>query len=159
MDLIGYTFNHWTVLDGGGFTKDGKKLWKCKCSCTVIKLVRQYSLESGKSKSCGCRNGKDLTNQIFGNLKALEPSIRGDRIRVWRCKCVCGNEPLIRAQSLVEGHSKSCGCLKEQRKFKATVTFGDEKFSLSEEEFTELIKTVSKSKKLETFSQWVQLLK
>ena len=30
---------------------------------------------------------------------------------MWRCKCDCGNEVIVRSASLVTGVTKSCGCL------------------------------------------------
>lgn len=158
MTFIGKTFNYWTVLSAAGLTKDKKQLWLCKCACGRTKKVRQYSLESGKSKSCGCRSGKDLTGELFGNLKALEPGFRGDGVRVWRCLCKCGNETLVRTQSLVEGHTKSCGCLKERKakKFKAGIFLNSDKFFLSKEEF-DLLTELLKESSLETLSCWLKV--
>lgn len=59
-------------------------------------------------------NGKlirhDLTDRKFGRLIAIE---RVDRpgASMWRCKCECGKEHIVRASSLLDGNTKSCGCL------------------------------------------------
>lgn len=161
MDLIGKTFNHWTVQSCAGVTKDKKQLWLCKCTCGRTKEVRQYSLESGKSKSCGCRSGKDLTGQIFGNLTAIEPGFRGDGVRVWRCLCKCGDESLVRTQSLVEGHTKSCGCLKERKskKFKAGIFVNSDKFFLTQEELKFLYFYLKESASFQSEGNFRQMLK
>lgn len=105
-------------------------LWWCICSCenhNIIK-VRVNNLSSNNTKSCGCLDiekstarivaaghkcKKDLTNQQFGNILALEDS--GERkygSPVWKCKCLlCGNENYyITANTLVHHTPKSCGC-------------------------------------------------
>jgi hypothetical protein len=53
----------------------------------------------------------DLTGQRFGKLVAVEPagsSRRGQRL--WRCRCDCGGESVVEAQSLRSANTKSCGC-------------------------------------------------
>jgi hypothetical protein len=59
---------------------------------------------------------KDLTNQRFGRLIALEPlpSSKNRHIR-WRCLCDCGNETIVdSAYKLLNGRTKSCGCLHDE---------------------------------------------
>lgn len=65
---------------------------------------------------------KDLTGQRFGRLTVIreaEPLIV-DRptyrkcIRMWVCLCDCGNECIIRQECLMNGSTKSCGCLKSE---------------------------------------------
>ena len=53
----------------------------------------------------------DLTGQRFGRLvviKLLTP--KGTKHHKWLCKCDCGNECAVLGNSLVGGHTKSCGC-------------------------------------------------
>lgn len=62
---------------------------------------------------------KDLTNQRFGRLVALEMLEErwGDYQEVaWQCACDCGNvKPITRGQ-LTSGGTKSCGCLSTELK-------------------------------------------
>lgn len=55
---------------------------------------------------------EDLKGQRFGRWTVIEPAItypsKGTR---WLCKCDCGKERVVAAQSLKRGRSKSCGCL------------------------------------------------
>lgn len=53
---IGDKFGRLTVLESTGKDKNYNVLWRCICSCinkTEV-TVRQYSLHSGHSVSCGC---------------------------------------------------------------------------------------------------------
>lgn len=34
---------------------------------------------------------------------------------MWRCQCECGNEIVVRGDSLRSGHTKSCGCLQKEK--------------------------------------------
>ena len=58
---------------------------------------------------------QDLTGRRFNKLVALElvEDRRGkrDRVRLWRCRCDCGNEPIVAQRYLTAGGTKSCGCI------------------------------------------------
>lgn len=59
---------------------------------------------------------KDLTGKQFNRLTAQWPAGRGDHRRTyWLCLCSCGTLRVIRADSLLNGHAQSCGCLHEER--------------------------------------------
>lgn len=59
------------------------------------------------------RKYKDLKGQGFGNLTVVK-YIGNDRNRkaLWQCKCSCGNETIVRANDLINGRQKTCGCSK-----------------------------------------------
>lgn len=64
---------------------------------------------------------KDLTGQRFGKLVVIgrgEDKVRKDgRTRPkWRCKCDCGNEKEVFGDNLVNGNTRSCGCLANDNK-------------------------------------------
>lgn len=58
---------------------------------------------------------KDISNQRFGRLVAIEPlrSEKGKGV-IWRCACDCGGEIEVSASRLTAGKNKSCGCLKRE---------------------------------------------
>lgn len=108
--LIGKTFGELKVL-----RKDENKprYLICRCSCNKEKSIHYYSLVSGKTKSCGhnTTNFKDLTNQQFGELIAIEYLGNSK----WKCKCSCGKEHIVHRQYLLNGEIKSCGHLKQEQ--------------------------------------------
>lgn len=60
---------------------------------------------------------KDLTGQKFGRLTVVKQgdTARNGDIRWW-CQCDCGNVELVlvRTYHLNSGHTKSCGCLRNE---------------------------------------------
>ena len=54
----------------------------------------------------------DLASSTFGRLTVLEYGRRG-----WRCLCACGKETTVPSSNLTMGHTKSCGCLKWEKRF------------------------------------------
>ena len=60
---------------------------------------------------------KDLTGQRFGNLVVLERSANiPPKQTMWLCRCDCGTVKPIRAGTLKNGTSKTCGCSKYKQK-------------------------------------------
>ena len=52
----------------------------------------------------------DLTGQRFGRLVVIGLE-RRDNGAIWRCRCDCGKEHVVRGTSLRAGSTESCGCL------------------------------------------------
>lgn len=53
----------------------------------------------------------DLIGKRFGKLTVIEKAPnKGVKTR-WLCSCDCGNTTIAHTNSLMRGHSKSCGCL------------------------------------------------
>jgi hypothetical protein len=55
--LEGVRFGNLTVLKYVGRTKARHSLWECRCDCGNVKVVNQSNLVSGKTQSCGCKEG------------------------------------------------------------------------------------------------------
>jgi hypothetical protein len=102
IDLTGQHFGDWEVLE-----YEGKHLWKCRCSCGKIGSVASNALRTGKSQSCGHNTTgfKDLKGQKFGEWTAIEYAGHN----LWKCRCSCGTEELVRTTDLLRGKTKSCG--------------------------------------------------
>lgn len=57
----------------------------------------------------------DLTGQHFGKLTVIEfAGYAPNRKTLWRCKCGCGRETIVKTNALRNGETKSCGCLRTQ---------------------------------------------
>lgn len=104
-DLAGRIIGDWLVIskeDNG---------WLCECQACkekTRKIVSEYSLTIGASKSCGCKGHGliDLTGKRFGKLKV----IRKLPDKYWECQCDCDNVVYVRGDSLRNGKTNSCGC-------------------------------------------------
>lgn len=57
----------------------------------------------------------DLTGRVFGRLTVIEYAGRNGTSAVWRCRCECGNDTLVRRDHLVNGDVKSCGCFSREK--------------------------------------------
>lgn len=61
---------------------------------------------------------KDLTNKTFNRLKVLYRTTNKGKQTRWVCQCQCENHTLlvVATNHLLDGHTKSCGCLKKENK-------------------------------------------
>ena len=60
-------------------------------------------------------NVKDMTGQRFGRLSVLgRAGITPYGEATWRCQCDCGGIVFVAGSSLRRGHTKSCGCLRDE---------------------------------------------
>ena len=128
IDLTGQKFGRLTVIGRADdkLLSNGQKkvMWHCLCSCGNEIDVQAYNLTHGHTKSCGClqkaitskRCFHDLTDKKFGRwlvlYRADSHTTQGGEMRtMWHCVCECGTECDVEAGNLVNGLSKSCGCL------------------------------------------------
>lgn len=95
-----------------------------RCDCGVEKWIEIGNVTHGTTKSCGCQRstkGKerpsrqtkpfiDLSGRRYGMLSVIGYSHRENSRRMWKCRCDCGGEILVKEVSLDFGHKKSCGC-------------------------------------------------
>lgn len=126
-DIRGQKFDRLTVLERvDGKSKIGTVFWLCECACGKKTIVNTNSLTrtSGGTKSCGCLhketarnlNYSNIAGKKFGRLLAIEETEgrnASGSVR-WRCRCDCGKEAYPDASSLLQGLTKSCGCLGAQ---------------------------------------------
>ena len=57
----------------------------------------------------------DLTGKKFGKLEVIGVHDTGSRKTYYVCQCDCGNVKVVRADSLISGATKSCGCIKKEQ--------------------------------------------
>ena len=119
-DLTNKQFGEWVAIEKADSTH-----WICECSCGNRKSVHQYSLISGKSKSCGCKNTKYKQYNIgdrFNRLTLLKHTSNQNFL----FKCDCGNIKEYNINSVTNGHTKSCGCEQYRSRLKTLIdTKGD----------------------------------
>lgn len=102
-DITGNVYTDWTVKEYLGRSK-----WLCECSCKTKRAVVSASLLNGKSTSCGHDTNSfiDLKDETIGDWTVKEYLGNSE----WLCDCSCGRTNIkVKAQSLVNGKSKSCG--------------------------------------------------
>ena len=89
--------------------------------CGNIVTVPNSYLTTGDTGSCGCYQkdslSKDLSNKKFGKLTASYKTDKQNKNGhiLWHCKCECGNEKDVSAETLRRGESRSCGCLAKEK--------------------------------------------
>ena len=134
-DLTGQKFGRLTVIkQAKDYIKPNgihQTKWLCKCECGNEKEIATSSLKSGATKSCGClclnstnfvKTKEDLTGRVFGKLtviKQVEDLIdsQGHHLSQWLCECECAehNKKIVKGKSLLNGDTRSCGCLKKKK--------------------------------------------
>lgn len=117
-DLTGKRFDRLTVI--GREPSDKGVRWRCVCDCGNEIVTNTNVLVSGEKRSCGClikewreSKHKDIIGNRYGMLTVLEYDKSIDRRLMFKCKCDCGKVISVRKDSLENGHSQSCGCVRE----------------------------------------------
>lgn len=95
----------------------------CRCDCGNVKTIKKQNVLKGLTISCGCvktkmnkdnapkmygANIKDVTGMKFNMLTVLE-DLGNNKIK---CRCECGNIIETYKNNVVNGITKSCGCIK-----------------------------------------------
>lgn len=136
IDLTGKTINSIYVLSRANdkYTSGGhlRVMWNCKClECGNIFIADGQNLRKENIISCGCLGRKHRADaqrakkeNLIGktyNYLYVEDSAddhikpNGKHIAMWMCKCLrCGKETITSGESLKNGNTKSCGCLKRE---------------------------------------------
>ena len=96
----------------------GSTVWHCICDCGGEIDAPLHQLTAGFRKSCGCLSHpplKDYLGKRFSMLTVTGYAGKEDGQHLWRCKCDCGKETVVRQTNLQSGKTKSCGCLQEKQ--------------------------------------------
>jgi hypothetical protein len=111
-NLTGQKFGRLTAIGVIEKGADGGNKWLCQCECSNIVAIYGRLLTSQKSPSCGCARKAKLTGEKFGKLTAIRiistDSKSGNK---WLCYCDCGGQCTPLANALMQGKTRSCGCL------------------------------------------------
>lgn len=126
IDLTGQRFGRLVVV--GEERMNGRKKLVCKCDCGNEMSVREDSLKSGNTRSCGClqkehaikagkQNGKlshykDITGLKYSKLTTIRKTgSNKNKMMMWLCQCECGNLKEVSQNDLQSKGVQSCGCL------------------------------------------------
>lgn len=119
---INSKFGKLTVLGRAPIKGNAKAYWTCQCDCGNIVDIRGEYLLNGHTKSCGCLRKKNLideTGKRYGKLVVIEYVGSRDNATgagaLWKCRCDCGKEFIARGDSLRDGTTTSCGCVKSRQ--------------------------------------------
>lgn len=113
IDLSGQTIKGKEIL-----SYEGAGRWKYKCSCGVVNIASNRSIQKNKGcKSCvgsqiSKSNIKNVNGKRYGKLVVI--GIMDDFKRC--CVCDCGNFCSVVKGNLESKTTKSCGCLKTSPK-------------------------------------------
>ena len=118
-DLTGCTFGDYQVLYRTE-CPEGKNpdhaWWLCQCNLCKKYFIKQGSYLTKKTaqNECDCRY--DLVGQKIGRwtVQYLLEERTKKRGKIYHCKCECGNEKNVPAETLRRGESQSCGCLNRE---------------------------------------------
>ena len=120
----GKTFDKLTLISfTGKLDEKNEPIWLLKCDCGQFIEIPHNKLFRNSPKSCGClrieRNKNqecDITNQHFNKLKAISKTGKKTKnnTNIWLCECDCGNCIEVPLNNLTSGHTKSCGCHKQE---------------------------------------------
>ena len=120
-DLTGKRFHNIKVIERVENNKWGSAQWKCECYCG--EYFTTDSSVTTKRISCGCYRIPNLTGKRFGRLLVTSmgdviPDLNipndGFQRNFYMCnvKCDCGVKTIVKHIYLIDGSTKSCGCLK-----------------------------------------------
>lgn len=119
-DLTGTENEYFKIISRAPNSDKNRVRWNVQCKACGEYCVKDAS-NLKTHKSCGCAKKanigkalrKDLAQQRFGNLVALEYAGRSNSSgnAVWKCKCDCGQICEVDSNNLTSLHTCSCGCL------------------------------------------------
>lgn len=73
----------------------------------------------------------DLTGQRFTRLLVVTRAPKSATVYVrWHCVCDCGRKSIVNSQDLRTGHTKSCGCLRDEKITARATTHGMSKTTI-----------------------------
>jgi hypothetical protein len=140
VDHTGKKFSRLTLVERIA-EKYKPTMYRCICDCGSDVIIKANAIVTGNTLSCGClradaardrgmqKSGNklpmkqeyDLTGKRFGRLVVESVQQESHTENKWVCICDCGNKSLVGRSSLMQGNTKSCGCLAEERRSKGNI--------------------------------------
>ena len=117
--FIGQTFGRLTVVEFIGVDEYQNAVYKFQCSCGNIITKTLHEVKDTGIKSCGCFKQdrfdiykNDIIGMKFGKLTVISYiGLNKYKNPVFECLCDCGEITTVSRNSLITGHTQSCGCI------------------------------------------------
>lgn len=109
-DHTGLKYGTMIVLKSAG----GEK-WLCKCEvCGLTNTIYRSNLRRIPNE-CKCIKRKEhlselVLNKRFGKLIVDSYYGKGDKANLWRCRCDCGRNCIVKSCDLLSNRTTTCGC-------------------------------------------------
>lgn len=126
-DLTEQKIGHLTIIGRAPNKIDSsgkaRTMWYCFCDCgnpDIITVSGDY-LKRSECPSCGCeakknkieKNRINNIGQKFGRLTIVD-ILWDEKPTKAACRCDCGNDYIGVKTDIVNGHTRSCGCLQSE---------------------------------------------
>lgn len=66
---------------------------------------------------------REIIGEVFGRLE-VKAKVKIDNKTYYECECICGNIKTLTKTRLLNGDTKSCGCLQKELVSKRKTTHG-----------------------------------
>lgn len=119
-DIDGQKFGRLLILNT--LWENNPPLVNCLCDCGNTVLLNKKDVQTGHTNSCGCLRTKvfdkindvDHTNEMseYGIKIINKAGLNKYNQSLWNCQCFCGNYFEELPAKILNGHIRSCGCLK-----------------------------------------------
>lgn len=119
LDLLGKKLGKLTCIKDVGRDRNNNVLWLCACECGGESVVVARDLKSGHTKSCGCLEQKNVAKR-YEKLTVIGEVDKRNGKDYYLCQCDCGNQKVVMRGNLIQGNTKSCGCLRKQAPYNKT---------------------------------------
>lgn len=112
----GDRFHRLTVVSQSP-SRNGKRVWVCRCDCGNLSEVHSTGLTGGTTRSCGCLVGRRriTIGSRFGRLVVVAAAPTDGGKHRYFCQCDCGRTAVCASSNLNRGTSASCGCFRAER--------------------------------------------
>jgi len=171
------------IRDRRSIAKEHRKLYKSNCKkcrpehlsyashinvqikcpkCGKVRKV-EYQTCTRSKKFTGvctkCSKSKNLIARVFGRLTVIELFDVINNYNYWTCLCICGTITIVKSSSLINGHTRSCGCLQKEMAKNSLINLHKQKehWITSEHSSFENLQHFSSLKYLYNSSQWKKL--
>lgn len=112
----GKQYNSLTIIGKDIELSQQKKrsCWRVRCVCGEEFSALACNIKRNNTTKCKLCKGGYIVGEKYGRLTVERRVIINNKI-MWECRCDCGKlTPPIRKDSLISGHTRSCGCLQRE---------------------------------------------